>query len=198
MIFGEQIAGGIGSVAGGGAAIYTGIGLCAFGPWGIAAGIALMAIGASTVAFGANEIIDGATGTNYIQNWTGLSDSAYNGIYIGLNIASSIGSLAGSLYMRFASNNILNSIIQEPSKITNYRLWQLRTYGRYTSLYTPGTLGRGSHAGQGYTLTHIEHASKGYIQWHPGGGHHGPLAYWKITSSYHKAARFYYLSGLAF
>ena len=197
-MFGSQIAGGIGSISGGAAAISTGMNLCAFGPWGIVAGIALMAVGGLTIAFGANEIVDGATGTNYIQNWFGWSDSVYNGVYTGLNIVSAVGSIAGNIGMRFASNKILNAIVQDPSKINNYKLWQIKTFGKYTSVYTPGTLKRGSHVGQGYTLTHNQNASLGYIQWHPGGGHHGPLAYWKITSSFNKAARFYYLTRLPF
>lgn len=197
-IFGSQIAGGIGSISGGATAISTGISLCALGPWGIAAGIALMAVGGLTIAFGANEIIDGATGTNYIQSWFGWSDSLYNGVYIGLNIASALGSIAGNIGMRFASNKILNAIIRDPVKINDYKLWQIKTFGKYTSVYSPGTLKKGAHIGQGYTLTHNQHASLGYIQWHPGGGHHGPLAYWKITSSFNKTARFYYLTGLPF
>ena len=197
-MFGSQIAGGIGSISGGATAVSTGMNLCAFGPWGIVAGIALMAVGGLTIAFGANEIVDGATGTNYIQNWFGWSDSVYNGVYTGLNIVSAVGSIAGNIGMRFASNKILNAIVQDPSKINNYKLWQIKTFGKYTSVYTPGTLKRGSHVGQGYTLTHNRNASLGYIQWHPGGGHHGPLAYWKITSSFNKAARFYYLTGLPF
>ena len=197
-LFGAQIAGGIGSIAGGGAAISTGFSLCAFGPWGIAAGAALMLAGGLTIGFGINEIVDGATGTNYIQNWTGLSSGTYSAIYAGLNAVSAVGSIVGNIGMRIASNSILNAIIQDPNKITNYKLWQIKTFGKYTSMYTPGRLARGSHAGQGYTLTHNQNPSLGFIQWHPGGGHHGPLAYWKITSSFNKAARFYYLTGLPF
>ncbi len=197
-IFGAQIAGGISSISGGLAAISTGISLYALGPCGIVAGTVLILTGGLTIGFGLNEIVDGTTGTNYIQDWTGWSNSVYNCVYTGLNIASAVGSISGNIGMRFASNKILNAIVQDPSKITNYKLWQIKTYGKYTSLYTPGTLKRGSHVGQGYTLTHNQNASLGYIQWHPGGGHHGPLAYWKITSSFNKAVRFYYLTGLPF
>ena len=191
-IFGSQIAGGIGSVGGGAAAISTGISLCAFGPWGIVAGVALIAVGGLTIAFGVNEIIDGATGNNCIQDWTGWNDSVYNGVYTSLNIASAVGSTAGNIGMRFASNKILNAIIQDPSKINNYKLWQIKTFGKYTSMYSSGTLKKGGHVGQGYTLTNNRNASFGYIQWHPGGGHHGVSPYWKITSSFHKAVRFDY------
>ena len=103
MIFGEQIAGGIGSVAGGASAIYTGIGLLSFGPVGWIAGGVLMVVGVGAIAWGANEIVAGATGTNYIQSFTGMSDELYNGIYIGLNIASAIGTISGNVYMKYAS-----------------------------------------------------------------------------------------------
>ena len=73
--------------------------------------------------FGA-QIAAGITGTNYIQSWSCMSDGLYNGLYIGLNIASSIGSIASNLGMKYASNRILNNIIQNPSQITNYKLWQ--------------------------------------------------------------------------
>ena len=138
-IFSAQIAGGIGSVFGGGTAISTGICLMAFGPLGIVAGVAMILIGVATVAFGTNEIVAGITGTNYIQSWTGMSDELYDGLYIGLNIASSIGTIAGNLGMRYASNRILNHIIQDPSQITNYKLWQIKTYGRYTNQWRVGT-----------------------------------------------------------
>jgi hypothetical protein len=47
------------------------------------------------------------------------------------------------------------------------------------------TLGRGSHEGEGFVLR--EYTPDGQptgrmIQWHPGGGHHGPDPYWKISS----------------
>jgi hypothetical protein len=52
----------------------------------------------------------------------------------------------------------------------NWRLEQLR---------------RGSHVGQGFVFR--EYTARGdptgrVIQWHPGGGHHGPLPYWKVSS----------------
>lgn len=63
-------------------------------------GVALIAVGGLTIAFGANEIVDGATGTNYIQDWTGWSDNVYNGVYTGLNIASAVGSIAVNVYLK--------------------------------------------------------------------------------------------------
>lgn len=110
QMFGSQIAGGIGSISGGATAISTGISLCALGPWGIVAGVALIAVGGLTIAFGANEIVDGATGTNYIQDWTGWSDNVYNGVYTGLNIASAVGSIAGNVYLNAIRANALKGL----------------------------------------------------------------------------------------
>ena len=54
---------------------------------------------------------------------------------------------------------------------------------------TPGwkveSLGKGSRAGEGWVLR--EYTPQGnptgrMIRWHPGGGHHGPEPYWRVTS----------------
>ena len=110
-IVGSQVVGGASSVINGGTAVYTGMGLLSFGPIGWMAGIALILIGAGTMAFGVNEIAAGATGTNYIQEWTGMSDGVYTGLYMGLNIASSIGTMAGNIYMNYANVNIMGNRI---------------------------------------------------------------------------------------
>ena len=197
-IFGAQIAGGIGSIASGGTAISTGISLMAFGPWGIVAGIALMAVGTATAVFGTNEIAAGITGTNYIQSWSGMSDGLYNGLNIGLNIASSIGSIASNLGMKCASNRILNNIIQNPSQITNYKLWQIKTYGRYTTQWSVGTLNKGNAAGKGYVLRQTYDGR--YIQCHPAGStwHINQNLYWKISSGTLGKMWFDYITGLRF
>lgn len=143
-LFGSQIAGGIGSIGGGSSAVSTGISLCAFGSWGIAAGIVLMAVGGLTIAFGANEIVDGAFGTNYIQEWTGWSDEAYNGVYLGLNIASAVGSIAGTIGMRIAAKNILNGIVKNPIKIQNYNTKRFCKIASKSSWnYSPAKNGKG-------------------------------------------------------
>ena len=93
---GSTIGGGIGSMANGWGAISTGVSLFSYGPFGIIAGIALITVGGATIAFGANEVAYGITGHNYIQEWTGMSDSTYAGLYSGLNIVSSIGTMRGA------------------------------------------------------------------------------------------------------
>lgn len=48
-----------------------------------------------------------------------------------------------------------------------------------------GTLGKGSHAGQGMRALEVNAEGKmtgRAISWHPGGGHHGPSPYWKVSS----------------
>ena len=147
-IFDSQIAGGISSVVGGGTAISTGISLCAFGSWGIAVGILLMAIGAGTVVFGTNEIMAGVTGANYILQWTGMGDELYSRLYIGLNIASSVGSIAGNIGMRFASTAKLNAVMKNPEIIQKYSRFQFKTYARYSNQWTlmPSKNGKGMRA----------------------------------------------------
>ena len=109
-IIGSQIVGGASSIANGAGAIKTGISLCYLGPWGIVAGVALIVVGGATIAFGANEIVDGVTGTNYIQDWTGMSDGWYTGLYTGLNIASSVGTIAGNMHLNRIRTNALNGL----------------------------------------------------------------------------------------
>ena len=87
-------------------AISTGISLMGLGGWSILAGLGLILIGAGTMAFGANEVVDAMTGTNYIQKWTGMSDSAYAWSYLGLNFASSIGQAAGNMYHLHATRQV--------------------------------------------------------------------------------------------
>jgi RHS repeat-associated protein len=48
-----------------------------------------------------------------------------------------------------------------------------------------GTLGKGSHAGQGMRALEMNAEGKmtgKAVSWHPGGGHHGPSPYWKVSS----------------
>jgi hypothetical protein len=60
-------------------------------------------VGLTTAAFGANEIAYGITGTNYIREWSGMSEGLYNGLYLGFNIASAVGQIAGNIYMNYGA-----------------------------------------------------------------------------------------------
>ena len=98
-----QLVGGVNSVANGYGAIITGINLVSLGGWASLAGLGLFIVGGFTMAFGANEVVSATTGTNYIQKWTGISDSTYGAVYSGLNLASSIGQTVGNLYRLHAT-----------------------------------------------------------------------------------------------
>jgi len=100
-----QAIGGITSMANGWGAFSTGLSLLGAGLPGIIAGVGLMLIGGGTMAFGTNEVVAAATGTNYIQKWTGMSEAAYGWTYFGLNLASSVGQLIGQRYMQLKTRS---------------------------------------------------------------------------------------------
>ena len=147
-VFGSQISGGISSTVNGAGAIYTGVKLLSFGPVGWIAGGALIIIGAGTIALGTNEIVDGITGTNYIQNWTGWDDTTYNSIYAGSNMVSALGSIAGNYGMKIASNKMLANIMAEPQKVQNLSIFKFETYARYSNQWNllPSKNGKGMRA----------------------------------------------------
>jgi hypothetical protein len=102
-----QAIGGATSIANGWGCFSTGLSI--FGSAGLVGALiggALMLVGAATMAFGANEIATAATGTNYIQKWTGMSDTAYQWTYLGLNLASAVGKIAGQQYLQFEGRTI--------------------------------------------------------------------------------------------
>lgn len=93
-----QLIGGVSSISNGWGAFSTGMSILGLGVPGLIGGIGLMLIGSATMLFGANEIVTATTGTNYIQKWTGVDDATYAWSYFGLNLASSIGQIAGNVY----------------------------------------------------------------------------------------------------
>lgn len=113
----------------------------------IGSGIALMLVGGATMAFGANEVIAAATGTSYIQQWTGMSDMAYGWTYFGLNIASAVGSIAGNAYMKYNPrypgrnpNKIPDGFKDRPNPKANY--YNPKTgQSLGPDLYHPGPIG---------------------------------------------------------
>ena len=159
--FGSQIGGGIGSMANGWGAISTGLSLFSYGFAGVMAGGVMVLVGAGTMAFGANEVIAGITGTNYIQEWTGMSDSLYSGLYLGMNIASSIGTIAGRLGM------------QATSTFDGHVVGKAKPYSRITDGYkTVQYDGRGKL----YWSIHRSNHGKSRIpnpHWHTGAGRDG-------------------------
>ena len=190
-LVGSQIGDGVGSIVNGAGAISTGVSLLSFGWVGTILGISMIAIGGFTALFGANEVVSGITGTNFVRDWMG--EDLYDGIYFGLNIASSIGTIAANIGMRIASNNILNGILENPEKINKYNLKQIKTYGKYSSQWKSGTLSKGNSKGFGYKLTN---GKDGLISWSPGSGHHGNVPYWKVSSGTNGTKRYIYMLGI--
>jgi hypothetical protein len=93
-----QIIGAASTAANGYGAASVGSSLLGMGGWATLAGLGLMLIGIGTMAFGANEMVCALSGTNYIQKWTGMSDTVYCWAYLGLNAASSVGQSVGNMY----------------------------------------------------------------------------------------------------
>ena len=116
-----QAIGGIGSMVNGYGAISTGANLMSLGGWASIVGIGLILIGAGTMAFGANEVVDTFTGTNYIQEWTGISDNAYAWSYLGLNLASFIGTGLGQRYVQVRSRT---AIYNPDGSVKQYRYYK--------------------------------------------------------------------------
>ena len=118
-----QAIGGASSIANGWGAFSTGLSILGLGIPGLIGGAALMLVGGATMAFGANEIVAAATGTNYIQQWTGMSDTAYGWTYFGLNLASSVGQIAGRAY----------SLYNTRTPIYNSKTGELKQYRYFDS-----------------------------------------------------------------
>lgn len=68
--------------------------------------------------------------------------------------------------------------VNNPSKIKNVDPAKIQKIAAKEGLNT-GALSQGSHAGQGFKVTW---GGDRLMQFHPGGGHHGPNSYWKISS----------------
>ena len=92
----------------------------------------------------------------------------------------------------------IQDIIDMPSKITDFSPKQISDLARRSG-WTVGPLGKGSLAGityeQGGGISmHAPNGSSIYIQYYPGGGHHGVMPYYKVSSGKNGTVR-YYING---
>ena len=92
----------------------------------------------------------------------------------------------------------IQDIVDMPSKITDFSPKQISDLARRSG-WTVGPLGKGSLAGityeQGGGISmHAPNGSSIYIQYHPGGGHHGVMPYYKVSSGKNGTVR-YYING---
>ena len=69
----------------------------------------------------ANEIVAAATGINYIQQWAGMSDTAYGWTYFGLNLLSSFGQIAG---VRYGQIKTRTAIYNANGTVKQYRYYK--------------------------------------------------------------------------
>ena len=97
----SKVLNGCSTVSAGASAIKTGISLFSCGPVGWILGVISIGVGVATVAIGANEVVNGVTGVNYLREWTGMSQETYDALYLGLNIASTVCTIAGQAVRHF-------------------------------------------------------------------------------------------------
>lgn len=98
---GAQAAGGAMSMTMGGITINIGTKLIGKHWIGTLAGILLIVVGAVTIGFGASEFCEATFDYNFIKEWTGISDLAYNNIYKSFNYASTIAVIAYGTVTRY-------------------------------------------------------------------------------------------------
>lgn len=93
-----------------------------------------------------------------------------------------------------SDGDVLAEIFANPIQLAGKGLGEVREQiGVLEPPWIEGTLGKGSHAGLGWTVREILPGggfSDRYLQWHPGGGRHGPDSYWKVSSAKAGTQRF--------
>jgi len=81
--------------------------------------------------------------------------------------------------------NCVDDVLKNPQLLRGRTPAEVEALIGKTPCWAVETLGKGTHKGQGWILR--EYGPNGkptgrLIQWHPGGGHHGPAPYWKVSS----------------
>ena len=138
----------------------------------VAAGVGICAVS------NAGEVL---TGTNVIRDYVmGGNQQAYDFLQMGLAYASvGIVNLASdNPTLRPSKGSKLEKYIDNPQKIKNVSPERIKKIAQKEGL-TVGTLSKGAHAGQGLKVTW---GGDRLLQYHPGGDHHGPNSYWKVSS----------------
>jgi len=118
-----------------------------------------------------------------------IISQARNGCVNWNSIAFLAGQLIGSFGVGRALTGprsgqaLISRILSNPKFLTGKMPWQIAPFVRAPNWRT-GTLGRGSHKGQGWTTRHwspiSNHTTGPQLRWHPGGGHHGQSPYWYV------------------
>ncbi len=79
----------------------------------------------------------------------------------------------------------VEEIFEDPNLLSGKSPQEADAIIERSSNWKVEALGRGDHKGQGWALREYDAAGRKtgrLIRWHPGGGHHGPNPYWKVSS----------------
>lgn len=141
-------------------------------------------IGAS-IAYGTAVIAAASTSNSAKEfndkgNWGTIASTALGAISGAAHAysASNSGSTKSLSKSKFKSSSKLDKYVYKPQRIKNVAPAKIEKIAVGEKL-TTGTLSKGSHAGQGFKVTW---GGDRLLQYHPGGGHHGPNSYWKVSS----------------
>ena len=133
---------------------------------------------------------------NVLDRQQGLQDTAQITDLLPINrlgglaksLLKGVGAKAtSSAITRMGSHlNTVDDVIANPSLLRGLQPQDvmLRLQGRVPEGWAVETLGKGAHKGQGWMLRHYTsagHPTGLQVRWHPGGGHHGPGAYWRVV-----------------
>jgi RHS repeat-associated protein len=157
--------GAVAAVASGSAAATTGATIAAGAFIG-----ASMALGTSAMIAASNS--KSVSDFNAQGNWGTVASTAGGAILGGASAAISTKSSSSS------KSSKLDKYVSNPQKIKNVEPIKIQKIAIKENLNF-GTLSKGSHAGQGLKVTW---GGDRLLQYHPGGGHHGPNPYWKVSS----------------
>ncbi|MEU4193718.1 RHS repeat-associated core domain-containing protein [Kribbella sp. NPDC026611] len=125
---------------------------------------------------------------------------AAKGVMLGMRIAAGVKrvEMIASGVQKFvkAEKGLkdVEEIFASPAKISGKTLDEVKGLVQKSGNFREGALTKGSQAGKGYKANELNEQGTGltdrYIQYHPGGGHHGPDPYWKVSSGKTGTERF--------
>lgn len=84
-----------------------------------------------------------------------------------------------------ASIRTIDDVLRNPTLLKGMNPNEIKALLGSTAGWRVEALGQGSRKGEGLILRQYTPAGNPtgrVIQWHPGGGHHGPNPYWKVRS----------------
>ncbi|GAB3926320.1 RHS repeat-associated core domain-containing protein [Kribbella albertanoniae] len=121
----------------------------------------------------------------------GAAMLAVRGVMMASRVASAAKRLTsvvkgvGQAVQKASANRKLERIFDKPSRILDKDPGKIKSVVEKSGNFRTGTLGRGSARGRGFKAQEVNDAGNltgRNLQWHPGGGHHGPNPYWKVSS----------------